>query len=195
MAVVGSASQRVGGALAGEAGVARGISMSSNCVRSLVKPALHVGEHTVGGLGWRAAWGNGRGSAGASTGEGKLLAQPLTSITSAISIRRSGLFTFGGILRLLLKRRSVAALFVALGLHRRGQSRGVAGAQFGYLAAHAPSLHIPRHGAASKRGADNGSGEQVGLHPPQPSRRSSVLPCCRSMEWVICFVRLFTPGR
>lgn len=167
MAVVGSASHRVGGALAGGAGVVGGVSKFCNSVRSLVKPELHVGEHTVGGLGWRAAWGSGsgRGSAGASTGEGKLLAQPLTSITSAISIRRSGLFTFGGILRLLFKCHSVAALFVTLGLQRCGQGRSVVGAQFGYLAAHSPRLHVPRHGAAGERGAQHSSGEHVGLHP------------------------------
>lgn len=46
-----TACQRPVGPLAGEAGCAGFISVSSNSVRSLVKPALHVGEHSGGLVG------------------------------------------------------------------------------------------------------------------------------------------------
>ena len=63
--------------------------MLSNSVRSLIKPALHVGEQIGGGVGWRATAGRG-GIAGAGTttgGEGcDTLAQADTSIGSASSV-------------------------------------------------------------------------------------------------------------
>lgn len=43
--------QRPVGALAGEAGSSCFVSVSSNSVRSRVKAALHVGEHSGGGVG------------------------------------------------------------------------------------------------------------------------------------------------
>lgn len=46
-----TARQRVVGSLAPPAGDAGCVSMLSNSVRSLVKPALHVGEQIGGGVG------------------------------------------------------------------------------------------------------------------------------------------------
>lgn len=68
------------------------VSESSNCVRSLVKPALHVGKQIGGGLGWRA-WAGSGGFAGGGTAEGgselgDTLAQPVTSITGSIGISK-----------------------------------------------------------------------------------------------------------
>ena len=65
------------------------VSVSSNSVRSLVKPALHVGEQIGGGVGWRAAAGRGGIAGGGTTtgGDGgDTLAQADTSIGSASSI-------------------------------------------------------------------------------------------------------------
>ena len=63
--------------------------MSSNSVRSLIKPALHVGEQIGGGVGWRAAAGRGGIAAGGTTTGGKgcdTPAQADTSIGSASSV-------------------------------------------------------------------------------------------------------------
>jgi hypothetical protein len=65
------------------------VSMSSNSVRSLIKPALHVGEQIGGGVGWRAAAGRGGIAGGGTTTGGKgcdTPAQADTSIGSASSI-------------------------------------------------------------------------------------------------------------
>lgn len=64
--------------------------MASNSVRSLVKPALHVGKQIAGGFGWRACTGNTGIAGGATTtgGDGgELCAQPLTSVSSSTGIR------------------------------------------------------------------------------------------------------------
>lgn len=85
----GCAIQRVVGAFAGSAGDVCVVSMSSNSFRSLVKPALHVGEQIGGGVGWRASVGRGGIAGGGTTtgGEGcDTLAQADTSIGSASSV-------------------------------------------------------------------------------------------------------------
>ena len=63
--------------------------MSSNSVRSFIKPALHVGEQIDGVVGWRAATGSGGIAGGGTTtgGEGcDTPAQADTSIGSASSV-------------------------------------------------------------------------------------------------------------
>jgi hypothetical protein len=94
--------------------------MSSNCVRSLVKPALHVGEQIGGGVGWRA-WAGSAGMAGGSTaggGEaGETLAQPLTSISSGISISARALHGLVGFIGGFLHLCGAALFFGAGGLH------------------------------------------------------------------------------
>lgn len=74
---------RVGGALAGETGDAAGVSESSNSVLSLVKPSLHVGKHSFGGVGWRASPGSRNWARGAEAEGGEGCAQALTSISSS----------------------------------------------------------------------------------------------------------------
>lgn len=64
--------------------------MLSNSVRSLVKPALHVGEQIGGGIGWRATAGRGGIAGGGTTtgGEGcDTAAQADTSPGSSSGIR------------------------------------------------------------------------------------------------------------
>lgn len=81
--------QRVVGAFAGSAGDVCVVSMSSNSFRSLVKPALHVGEQIVGAVGWRASAGRGGIAGGGTTTGGKgcdTPAQADTSIGSASSV-------------------------------------------------------------------------------------------------------------
>lgn len=118
--------------------------MSSNSVRSLVKPALHVGEQIGGGAGWRA-WGGSAGMAGGCTaggGEaGDTVAQPLTSISGSSSISAGALQGLVGFIGDFLHLCG-AALFLgaggllgALGCVGHGlQLRGVAGAGVGVLA-------------------------------------------------------------
>lgn len=73
--------------------------MSSNSVRSFVKPALHEGEQIGGGVGWRACVGSGGMAGACTTGAGKdrdPLAQPLASSGSSNSISaRTRQFRFG----------------------------------------------------------------------------------------------------
>lgn len=64
--------------------------MLSNSVRSLVKPALHVGEQIGGGVGWRATAGRGGIAGGGTTTDGDgcdTAAQADTSIGSSSGIR------------------------------------------------------------------------------------------------------------
>lgn len=85
-----TARQRVIGPLASLAGDAGDVSMLSNSVRSLIKPALHVGEQIDGGVGWRATAGRGGIAGGGTTtgGEGcDTPAQADTSIGSSSGIR------------------------------------------------------------------------------------------------------------
>ena len=85
-----TARQRVVRSLASPAGDAGCVSMLSNSVRSLVKPALHVGEHIGGSVGWRATAGRGGIAGGGTTtgGEGcDTPAQADTSIGSSSGIR------------------------------------------------------------------------------------------------------------
>lgn len=68
--------------------------MSSNCIRSFVKPLLHVGEQIGGDIGC-LAWGGRSGMAGACTttgGElGDTLAQPVASISCTSSVSASAI--------------------------------------------------------------------------------------------------------
>lgn len=86
--------------MAGDAGSSGFVSESSDSVRSLIKPALHVGKQIEGGVGCLACTGS-AGIAGAdTTGGGKLgdtLAQPLTNVAGRSSISastRQVLFSF-----------------------------------------------------------------------------------------------------
>lgn len=76
------------------------VSESSNSVRSLINPALHVGKQIEGGVGCRACTGSAGIAAGATTAAGKgdaeLCAQPLTNVSSSIGIStRARQFLFG----------------------------------------------------------------------------------------------------
>lgn len=64
-------------AFAGRAGDAGGVSEYSKLFRSVVKPALHVGEQIDGRGGWRASDGSGGIAGGETTtgGGGKRVAQ------------------------------------------------------------------------------------------------------------------------
>lgn len=139
--------------------------MSSNCVRSRVKPALHVGEQIGGGVGWRA-WAGSAGMAGGSTaggGEaGETLAQPLTSISSGISISAGALQGVVGFIGGFLHLCGAALFFgagfglgLAGGLLHRLQLHGVALAGLGVcalLAGEAPGL---------EPGEQQGGGQQA----------------------------------
>lgn len=80
------------------------VSKSSNCFRSLVKPALHVGKHSLGGVGCLTSLGSSGIAAGLTTTAdcGDLVAQPAPSISGRISISASPRFTGDCILQLLL---------------------------------------------------------------------------------------------
>ena len=96
--------------------------MSSNSVRSLIKPALHVGKQTDGGVGCRACTGSTGMAAGATTAAGKggaeLCAQPLANVSSSIGIStRARQFLFGFINHLL--QRLGAPLFFGPGCDMR----------------------------------------------------------------------------
>lgn len=118
--------------LAGSSSGVGSVSKLSNSVRSLVKPALHVGKQIDGGSGWRACTGSAGMAGGCTTTGGKgcaTVAQPLTSISSGNSISagsRKGLSGFiGGFLHLC-----GAALFFSAGAGF-GLARGVS--QFAHL--------------------------------------------------------------
>lgn len=68
--------------------------MFCNSFLSLVKPALHVGKQSFGGVGCRASFGRGGIAGGGTTAgaeAGDLLAQPDTSSTSSSSVTTSTL--------------------------------------------------------------------------------------------------------
>lgn len=99
-----TARQRVIGPLASLAGDAGDVSMLSNSVRSLIKPAPHVGEQIGGGVGWRATAGRGGIAGGGTTTDGEgcdTAAQADTSIGSSSGIRlraiKSGLRLIQGL--------------------------------------------------------------------------------------------------
>lgn len=73
-------------ALTGEAGDSGLVSESSNSVRSLVKPALHVGKHSLGGCGCLACVPSGGIWAGSTTVGSELILQPASSAARVISI-------------------------------------------------------------------------------------------------------------
>jgi hypothetical protein len=90
--------QRAPSLLAGKPCGVGCISESSKLVRSVVKPALHVGKQISGGLGCTADRGNGGIAGGSTAGAAKFckpLAQPVTSRASGISISpRTGQLRF-----------------------------------------------------------------------------------------------------
>ena len=147
------------------------VSKSSNSVRSLVKPALHVGEQISGGVGCRA-WGGSGGISGAATTTGgseggDLLAQPLasSSIGSSISasLRQAVFGVMGGLQGVV---QAPGALFagglggLAGGALERLQLGGVGGAGVGVgglLRGEPPRLHAGGH-----HGGDQRPGEQRG---------------------------------
>lgn len=106
-------------ALAGSAGDVSLVSVSSNSVRSLIKPALHVSEQIGGGVGWRASCGRGGIAGGGTTtgGEGgDTLAQADTSIGSASSISARAI---------------AVSLYVIQDLPQGGVTTGLFGTGFG----------------------------------------------------------------
>ncbi len=143
--------------------------MASNSVRSLVKPALHVGKQIAGGAGCRA-WGGSGGIAGACTtgggNGGETVAQPLASISSGNSISAGAIEGVRGFIGDLLQR-GAAALFlgargglgVAAGLGQHAQLLGVPGAGVGVrrlLGTQAQGLHgNGRQQAAHDSGGDD----------------------------------------
>ncbi len=91
-----------------------GVSVFSNSTRSLVKPALHVGEQIGGGAGCLAAAGSGGISGGWTTtgGDGgNTLAQPDSSVRSASNISARALKFSLGIFGYLLEGKVAAPLF------------------------------------------------------------------------------------
>lgn len=148
--------------------------MSSNSVRSLVKPALHVGEQIGGGAGWRA-WAGSAGMAGGSTaggGEaGETVAQPLTSISSGVSISAGARQGFVGFIGGFLHLCGAAFFFGARRLHsfaagalKVGDVFGVLGPRVcvrGLLAGEAPGL---------EPGQQQGGGQQAGEHADNHSQ-------------------------
>jgi hypothetical protein len=98
----------------------------SNSVRSLVKPALHVGEQIAGGAGCRA-WAGSGGMAGAWTtgggNGGEPVAQPLTSVGSSSGVSTGTIQSFSGVIGGFLQLGAAALFFgPSLGL---GPARGV----------------------------------------------------------------------
>lgn len=92
--------------------------MLRNSFLSLIKPALHVGKHSFGGFGWSASAGSGGiGGAGETTGAGKLLAQPPTSISSTSDSVFQVRDFLAGIFNLFLYCRGAAGSLVDRGLH------------------------------------------------------------------------------
>lgn len=146
------------------------VSKSSNSVRSLVKPALHVGKHSGGGVGWCASAGS-FGTAGACTtggGEGgNVLAQPVTSISSGNSISAGAFHGLAGIIGGFLHLCGAALFFgagVGFGLScsfgQLSDLQGVLGAcvgVVGLLAGQAPGLH-----ASDCDGSQQAGGEYAG---------------------------------
>jgi hypothetical protein len=110
---------------AGASGDAGGVSVFSNFTRSLVKPALHVGEQIGGGAGCLAAAGSGGISGGRTTSGGdggNALAQPDSSVSSAGSISARAVDFSLGIFGYLLEGEVSAPLFRSCVCH--GLARG-----------------------------------------------------------------------
>lgn len=114
--------------MAGDAG---SVSESSNCVRTLVKPALHVGEQIGGRSGCRATAGRaGIAGGGTTTGGGDgcdSVAQPLASIKSASSIGAGEVELSLGIVGRLLCGCGSALFFGAGGFGGQAASFGNSG--------------------------------------------------------------------
>lgn len=178
--------------------------MSSNSVRSLVKPALHVGEQMAGGVGWRATAGSGGIAGGGTTSGGEggdTPAQPASSISSAGSISagavKFGLCIFGN-----LHQVGVSALFFGAGF-RHGLARGL------LLLAQLFGVAVQRAGvgallkreavglqAGDHQGADQGprggAGNQGADHDSSPFCHGGIgtvcpaSPCVQSPRNCIC---------
>lgn len=138
--------------------------MSSNSVRSLVKPALHVGEQIDGGFGWRACTGRAGTAGGATTAGGdggELCAQPLTSVSSSIGVSARTRQLFFGFMDDPLQRFG-AALFLgpgggfslARGPFQPGQVLGMlgpCGGMVGLLGGQTPGLQAGCHDRQHQR--------------------------------------------
>lgn len=164
--------------------------MSSNSVRSLVKPALHVGEQIGGGDGWRA-WAGKAGIAGGSTtggGEaGETVAQPLTSISSGVSISagpRQGFMGFiGGFLHLC----GAALFFGTRRLHGLPAGALQVGDLFGVLR---PRVGVrgllPSEAPGLEPGQQQGGGQQAGEHAHDHSQPRYFGERTSSTSWTWC---------
>ncbi len=157
--------------------------MSSNSVRSIIKPALHVGEQIDGGVGWRATAGSGGITGGGTTSGGDggdTLAQPASSVSSAGSIS-AGAVKFGLCIGGDLHQVGVAAFAfgsclchgLPRGLLLLAQLFGVAAERAGMgdlLEREAVGLQAGDHESADQ-GPGCGAGDQLGNHD---STRSAV---------------------
>lgn len=139
--------------------------MSSNSVRSLVKPALHVGEQIEGGVGWRACTGSAGMAGGGTTAAGdggELCAQPLTSVSGSIGVSARTRQLFFGFMDDPLQRFS-ATLFLDPGCGfslARGpfqpcqllDMRQLGCAMIGFLGGQPPGLQAGRRDRQRQRG-------------------------------------------
>lgn len=146
--------------------------MSSNSIRSLVKPLLHDGEQIDGGVGCRAAAGSGGTAGGATTGGGdggELCAQALTSVSSSSGVSARALQVTVGFIGGFLHLGGATTFFLAGSLGRLpglalqlGHLLGVLAPGLGMrglLAAQAQRLQ-----AGQQQGRGQGDGESTGGH-------------------------------
>lgn len=134
------------------------ISESSNVVRSVVKPALHVGEQIAGGSGCFAAVGNGGIAAGGGSCGCKGLAQALSSSASGSSISASALGTLVGFIGDLLNRGDAALFLEPDSLHGRQRLLRALGALFRDLLLQARQAVRLQDREGAKNGAREGKG-------------------------------------
>lgn len=172
------------------------VSESSNSVRSLINPALHVGKQIEGGVGCRACTGRDGIAAGATTAAGKggaeLCAQPLANVRSSIGIStRARQFLFGFINHPLQRVHAPLFLGPGRGLGRccrtlqAGNVLGVLHAGLGMVAllgrqAVGLQAQQPKHDQQE-------GGERPGHHDSQPRyfgdrTASTSLTWCRLMS-------------
>ena len=165
------------GALAGNPCRAGGVSMRSQDSRALVSPCKHVGEHSDGVAGWRAAWGSGGIAGGLTAGGGnggELAAQPVSSSPSSSSIGQGLGLTFSGFIGNLLHGALAPVLLLArlgLGLVGGGGHGGellrmlLAGLGVGHaLAGKLEGLEDRQHSDDGQ-----GDGERAGEHQASPA--------------------------
>lgn len=160
-----SATQSVVDPFAGRPCCVCKISESSNSFRSLVNPALHVGKQIGGGVGWRA-WDGRTGMAGGCTttgGKGReLVAQPLTSIDSRISIGASTRHDLVGFIDGFLHLCGAALFLGACGIHRL--AAGLLQIEHGLRVAHFGGFQLLPHAPALNRPCGERRGDTCGHH-------------------------------